>query len=278
MMKRIIYYYQTFVGLKDILNCDNPVVTHIIVSSIHFGNNTDNSPYIHLNDYEPDNEKFIPLWNELEKASKKGIKIMIMVGGAGGAYGTLFSDFNTYYNMLKKTINNHNYICGIDLDIEENVNLNNVKMIINKLEEDFGKDFIITMAPIASSLTNDFTGMGGFVYKKLFESPEGKRINWFNGQFYGSYSLEIFEDAVNNGYPSDKIVMGMLSGNYDEDNFENALVEINKISKKYSNFGGVFTWEYLDCPPNKLNHYDWAKLMHSAMNNTNNNSYSCNIL
>ena len=35
-MNKIIYYYQTFIGLQSILN--NPIkTTHIIVSSIHFG-------------------------------------------------------------------------------------------------------------------------------------------------------------------------------------------------------------------------------------------------
>jgi hypothetical protein len=35
-MKRIIYYYQTFTDLSPILKPDTPV-THIHLSSIHFG-------------------------------------------------------------------------------------------------------------------------------------------------------------------------------------------------------------------------------------------------
>ena len=45
---RIIFYYQTFNGLKDILHEDTKV-THIHLSSTHFGLNNDNSPY-YLND------------------------------------------------------------------------------------------------------------------------------------------------------------------------------------------------------------------------------------
>ena len=52
MSKRIIYYYQTFVGLKKILEQKPICVTHIIVSSIHFGY-TKNKPYIHLNNNDP---------------------------------------------------------------------------------------------------------------------------------------------------------------------------------------------------------------------------------
>ena len=40
-MNRIIYYYQTFIGLKPILNLHK--VTHIHLSSIHFGINPDKS-------------------------------------------------------------------------------------------------------------------------------------------------------------------------------------------------------------------------------------------
>ena len=54
---RIIYYYQTFIGLSSILKSDTPV-THIHLSAIHFGVNTDGSPYIHLNNYPPNNKIF----------------------------------------------------------------------------------------------------------------------------------------------------------------------------------------------------------------------------
>ena len=52
-MTKIIYYYQTFTGLTDILKGDSINVTHIHLSSIHFGSNDDGSPYIHLNDNNP---------------------------------------------------------------------------------------------------------------------------------------------------------------------------------------------------------------------------------
>ena len=69
---------------------------------------------------------------------------------------------------------------GVDLDIEENVSLDNVKMLINRLNLDFGSNFIISMAPLAISLTEDTPGMGGFVYKDLYNSKEGKLITYFN--------------------------------------------------------------------------------------------------
>ena len=104
---------------------------------------------------------------------------MLMVGGAGLAYGNLFNDFNIYYPMLQKLITEKSWIKGIDLDIEESVSLQNVQMLINQIVKDFGEDFIITMAPIASSLINDGSSISGINYKELYQSKEGKYIQLF---------------------------------------------------------------------------------------------------
>ena len=113
---KTIYYYQTFVGLDDILTHIQDIDV-IIVSSIHFGKNSDKIPGIYLNDNVPDDIIFNKLWLQTEKASAEGCKIMLMMGGAGGAYQELFSDFDIYYPLLVKTINDRPWITGIDLDI-----------------------------------------------------------------------------------------------------------------------------------------------------------------
>ena len=257
-MNKIIYYYQTFTGLTPILN--DTKTTHIYISSLHFGTKNDDTPYIHLNNYPPDDLKFNDLWKECQEADNKGVTLMFMLGGAGGAYGNLFSNYNIYYPMLKKTIEKYSFIKGIDLDIEENVDINNVKKLINNLDNNFGKDFIITMAPIGSSLITDSPGLGNFVYKDLFNSSEGKRINWFNGQFYLTYDDDIFEKAVNNGYPPEKIVFGMISSQFTSSNFNDALQNILNVKKKHDNFGGVFVWEYCNAPPKGiLDPSEWSK-------------------
>ena len=103
MNKRIIYYYQTFVGLKDILTPDTKV-THLHLSSIHFGLDNNNNPYIHLNNNLPNSKVFDSVWSELETAKQLGIKVILMVGGAGGAFQDLFSNFETYYSLLKELV------------------------------------------------------------------------------------------------------------------------------------------------------------------------------
>ena len=60
-----------------------------------------------------------------------------MIGGAGSAYNRLFSDYNKYYALLKETLNNHPVITGVDLDIEEEVNLDDIKKLMPHIRHDF---------------------------------------------------------------------------------------------------------------------------------------------
>ncbi len=252
-MKKIIYYYQTFTDLSPIL-IENTPVTHIHLSSIHFGLDN-NKPYIHLNDNNPTDTKFNQLWKDMEKAQSLGIKIVLMVGGAGGAYEALFNNFDIYYLLLKEILSNKKMISGIDLDIEEYVELYNVKMLIRQIKSDF-PSFTISMAPIQSSLEEDVQGMGGFCYKDLLKSPEGSLIDYFNGQFYSSYTKESYDDCIENGYPSNMIVMGMCGC----DDFETKCSEIKKIVSSNEHFGGVFLWEYC------LRIDGWASQLKKIMN------------
>ena len=186
---------------------------------------------------------------------------MLMMGGAGCAYQVLFSNFNLYYPLLVKTIKDRDWITGIDLDIEESVKLTDVQMLINCLVRDFGEDFTITMAPISTSLESDGGSMAGFNYKELYESEEGKHIHWFNTQCYYSFSFKTYDSIIKNGYTPEKVVMGMESGQFNKDTFQNALLEVEKIKETYSSFAGVFDWEYLNAPPDSKDPSQWAKLM-----------------
>lgn len=260
---RIIYYYQTFIPITLYLFTD-PFITHIHLSSIHFGNNTDGSPYIHLNDYPPDNKEFDEVWKNMELSNKSGIKNILMIGGAGGAFQVLFSDFEIYYKLLYNTIKKYP-IAGVDLDIEEYVNINDVKKLINRIDKDFGKDFIISMAPVSYALQSNSSGMGNFSYKTLFNSSEGKRIDYFNGQFYGDYNYDSYKSVIDNGYPPDKINMGMLSGDIQSQNFTKICNTIKNLSRTYNNFGGVFVWEYIDSPPDPTYPLLWSYYMYKSI-------------
>ena len=247
---RIIYYYQTFKSILPALAPGTPV-TDIHIAAIHFGRDPDtNEPYIHLNDHPPNAIIFLPVWREMEAAVELGINVILMIGGEGGAFINLFSDFDTYYPFLKSTIRQFPMISGVDLDIEESVSLDDVKSLIRRVKSDFGSSFSISMAPMQYSLQTDEKGMGDFSYKTLFDSPEGKLIDYFNGQFYIDYSAPAYEEAVNNDYPPHQVVMGMISGQ----DLEDAKEAILALCKKYPTFGGVYVWEYFDAPPGKTRH------------------------
>ena len=257
---KTIYYYQTFVGLHDLMSHVQDIDV-IIVSSIHFGKDKSGKKNIFLNDNIPYESVFNELWIETEKLSVQGCNVMLMMGGAGFAYKELFSDFDTYYPLLKRLITEKSWIKGIDLDIEENTSIENIKMLINQLVEDFGNTFIITMAPVSSTMITDGSSFAGFNYKELYNSKEGKYINWFNTQCYNSFSFDTYDSIIKNGYPPEKIVMGMESGQFNESSFKEALDEIKKIKDKYPDFSGVFDWEYLNAPPDKDDPSEWSRLI-----------------
>ena len=255
-----IYYYQTFVGLDQLLTHVQDIDV-IIVSSIHFDRDKQGNKYIYLNDNKPTDPCFDTMWTDVQKAYSQGVCITLMIGGAGGAYQELFSDFDTYYPLLKQLITDKSWIKGIDLDVEENTSIDNIKMLINQLVKDFGNFLIITMAPVSSTLITDGSSFAGFNYKELYNSEEGKYIHWFNTQCYNSYTFETYDSIIKNGYPPEKVVMGMESGQFNEISFPRALDEIKKIKEKYPNLSGVFDWEYLNAPPNKNDPSEWARCM-----------------
>lgn len=268
---RIIYYYQTFNTLKPLIQ--NPkIATHIHLSAIHFGNNPDKSPYIHLNDHSPNDPTFDNMWKEIEElklASKNEIQIVLMIGGAGGAFTDLFTDFETYYKLLHDTIKSYPVITGVDLDIEEYVEIDDVKMLIDRLDKDFGSDFIIAMAPVSGSFEYEKVSLEklGFSYKDLYNSAEGQRVNYFNGQFYGTFDFNSYQNVIADGYPANKVVIGMISGEFAGDRFKDALSILNQIKIVHSDFGGTFVWEYFDSPPEGAsNPSKWAEEIYALFN------------
>ena len=237
---RVIYYYQTFCGLDAILQSPHkPDCIHL--SSIHFGVDENNQPYIHLNNYNPSDSKFDSMWEQIVQCKKQGINITLMIGGAGGGYRSLFSKYSVYYKLLKSLlIDKKDIITGIDLDIEEIVTFKDTLRLISDIKSDF-PEMEISMSPIQFSLETDVPGMGGFSYKDILNT---NLVDYFIGQFYTDYSLEAFTKCVENGYPVEKIIMGGISGQ----DFGNNLDAIEEIKKKYSDFGGVSIWEYFNAP------------------------------
>ena len=102
------------------------------------------------------------------------------------------------------------------------------------------------MSPIQFSLETDVPGMGGFCYKDILKT---NLIDYFIGQFYTDFSLESYQKCIENGYPPEKIVIGMIGGQ----NFGDNLDALCEIKEKYPNFCGVSIWEYFNAPFGKAN-------------------------
>jgi len=283
--KRVIYYYQTqyyngnYVSLSPIWNqCHAhnglPIVTDVMVAAFHLGYNNDGSPYIHLNDNPPGDPMFDVMWQEVATLQSSGVKVRIMLGGAAqGSYAVLFSDWDTFYPILKGTLQQY-HLDGIDLDIEEQVSLSNAKKIVAQLNTDFGHDFIITMSPVASALWGG-GNLSGFDYKQLYQSQEGKRINWFNGQFYSGFGTMAsdydYNLIVQYGFPPGKVVAGMIGNPADGGGFipvRTASETVSSLAVQYPHFGGVASWEYFNTLPGGLaDPVKWAAIMAKSMGN-----------
>ncbi|TMC16576.1 MAG: chitinase, partial [Chloroflexi bacterium] len=275
--QRVIYYYQTLTDLCPLINRLNaatgrPYATDINVAAFHLGAQSDGT-LIHLNDLPPDNPAFNTPWRQLGQLQGMGVKLYMMLGGAGrGSYQSLFSDWVTLYPVLKQTLRQYHFD-GIDLDIEEVVALHDVERLINQLSLDFGTGFSITLAPMASDLISG-RGLSGFNYKDLYYGAQGAKIAWFNTQFYSGFgSLATTSDyntIINNGFPADKVVAGMLGNPHDGSGYvavKQVAGTVRELAATYPNFRGVFSWEYFDTLPGGTVHPEqWSELMYQAMN------------
>jgi len=170
---RLIVYHQTFHdqagnyhSLIPLLT-SNTGITHVIIAAIHI--NEDPSS-LTLNDHAPDDARYETLWSEVQWLQGSGVKVLGMLGGAArGSYERLTGleetvcelevcrrcwlmdgQFEAYYKPLHALISTRK-LDGIDLDVEEVVPLHTITKLIGRLRSDFGPDFLITMAPVATA-------------------------------------------------------------------------------------------------------------------------------
>jgi len=234
-------------------------VTHIHLAAVHFGSTAEGASYIHLNDHHPSSSEFHLMWNEITKCQSNGIRIILMIGGAGGGFTELFRNYDTCLPLLLDVLVDHQ-LDGVDLDVEETVNINDVKRLIQDIRANTKSGFIISMAPLLKSLQQDQAGMGGFVYKDLFTSAEGQCIDYFTVQAYDSYTCDDYQQMLYNQYPKDKLVLGMI---YTQP-LDDCLRQISHIVDTCGSVGGVSIWEYCFADGHKP--ADWATKVAHIMN------------
>ena len=225
---RVIVYHQTHHGpdngppislLPLITNATG--VTHVIIAAIHVNSKPED---LTLNDTHPSHQKFNTLWGEVAWLQASGVKVLGMLGGfAKGSYERLCSDdlvqFESFYLPLRNMIREH-HLDGLDLDIEEETKLDGTIRLIDRLRADFGPDFLITLAPVATALLPDQPHLSGpeFDYR-ILEAMRGHEIAWYNTQFYCGWgdagTTQWYDFIISNGWKPEKVVMGLMSNPYD---------------------------------------------------------------
>lgn len=191
--------------------------------------------------------------------------------------------FEAYIKPVIDMIRKYN-LSGVDLDIEEEVPLNTPIRTMQRLRQEFGPEFILTLAPTCTALLpytvpnpnipllpyhfsespvppgrspstlQTLPHLSGFSYPQLLASPQaGHLISWLNAQFYcgwGDASQPTWYDAIiASGWPACKIVFGVVTTERNGSGYVKLgrLREVLRILRaRYPDFGGVMGWEYFN--------------------------------
>jgi len=270
---RVVVYYQTqynngnYVSPTPLIS----LVTHLIIAAFHLNNDKT----VTVNNVAPDDSSLTQMWIDVARMQGSGVKVMCMLGGASdGSYKDLSDNFNDYYAPLSSCITKYR-LDGIDLDVEVSTETyDNIVKLIKQLRSDFGKDFIITLAPVASALSGG-RNLSGFNYTTL-EANYGYDIDWYNAQFYSTYgSMKDTTDYDNivTKCPLDpsRLVAGTLSNSSNGSGWvelDTVKSTMRQLTKTYGNsFGGIAAWEYYNSKPDTDEPWTWAALMKVAMVN-----------
>ena len=206
------------------------------------------------------------------------VKVLGMLGGAHqGSYTALDgekADFEAYYKLLHDMIV-WTGLDGLDLDVEEAMGLPSVIRLIDRLKTDFGPDFLITLAPIATAMRSQ-QNLSGFDYEAL-EKAFADKIAWYNTQFYCGWgdmaSTEDYERIIMRGWPASKVVVGLVTnprncrGWVADEPLRKSLMA---LKEKYPDFGGVMGREYCNSMMEEDGEgkpWCWAKWMSKILRN-----------
>jgi len=184
-----------------------------------------------------------------------------------------------YYPPLLQILKNHT-INGLDLDVEEDVDISVLVRLLRRLNSDMGEDFILTSAPVASALTASGDNLSNVSYTQLDKEatdpnrPNGKLINWYNAQLYNGWgdagSTQTYSSIISNGWDPSRVVMGVLDSSKEGSGWvslDTLGSVISTLKGDYSNFGGVIGWEYFNAGScdGLSNAWQWVKQIGSDL-------------
>ncbi len=274
---RLVIYFQTThdsqgqpISMLPLVKKQGIALTHLIVCSLHINAGSE----VHLNDYPPSDARFYTLWNETQVLRAAGVRIMGMIGGAApGSFDTTTLDasngtvFEHYYAQLAAVIRTYN-LQGMDLDVEQFMSDGGIARLVRRLHTDFGTDFEVTLAPVASALDNS-SNLSGFDYRRL-DTAVGSSVSFYNAQFYNGFgSMQTPDDyvaVVANGFAAARVLAGQItnpSAGYDFVPFDKLAAVVSSLQASFAGqFGGIMGWEYFNSEPGgPAEPWRWAQEM-----------------
>ena len=199
------------------------------------------------------------------------MKVLGMVGGAAkGTFTRLDQDresFEAYYGPFRAMVKELG-LDGLDLDVEEEMSLAGIIRLIDRLKDDFGPGFLITLAPVANAMIGG-KHLSGFDYEAL-EVMRGGKIDCYHTQFYNNWgNVEGLGQVLAQGWKPEKIVIGVLTNPGNGHGFvgwDDLGRFLRMVRGVWPRFGGVMGWEYFNCvTTGEGRPWDWAEGMMKAV-------------
>ncbi|EJT78261.1 chitinase 3 [Gaeumannomyces tritici R3-111a-1] len=277
-LPRLAIYYQTThdattgrpISMLPLVTEQHIALTHLIVCTLHVRADRE----LYLNDFPPSHPRFATVWAEAAVLRDSGVRVVAMVGGA--AEGSFAADtldapegsplFERAYGQLRDALRRFG-LQGLDVDVEQPMSQRGAARLVGRLRADFGPEFTITMAPVASALTTrEWPNLSGFSYREL-EATSGRDVEFYNAQFYNGFGDMIdtgaFDSVVAAGYDPRRIVAGQVTT---PDNgaqwtpFDQLARTMGELRRKYGEVGGIMGWEYFNGKPGgQAKPWEWAQ-------------------
>ncbi|KAF7932920.1 uncharacterized protein EAE97_008687 [Botrytis byssoidea] len=273
------YNKDTNLSLLPLLG-EDILPSHVILAALHI---MSTPGVIHLNDDPPDTPMYDELWDQVEALQAAGIRVSCMMGGAAPGTWNYFTgddnDFHQYYDpLLNNFIRKYN-LNGIDIDVEQFVDITVALRLIKQLYTDMGPDFDITMSPVASALSHGGS-LSGFSYSDLDAQARDPdtgtpMISFYNAQFTNGWgsagNTNDYDAIVGAGWDPSRVVMLASAARNDASGWvpiSTLKNTIKSLRNKYPNFGGVNGWEYFDAGSSDglSQPYMWMANLREALN------------